>query len=68
MGRSKEYYTDIAGLALYRVDRWVERTRLYSVAYLQVRFQPLNAADQFRSILGTIQFYVNEGLGESGIC
>ena len=41
-------------------------TRLSYVRYLETRFTPLHAANQFRAIEGVIEFFISKGLGGQG--
>lgn len=40
--------------------------RLSYVQYLETRFIPLNAGNQFRAIEGVIKFFISKGLGGTG--
>lgn len=52
--------------SFHQIEEMNMQTRLQFVRYLQSRFGPLNAADQFRAIQGVIRFFIDAGQGGPG--
>lgn len=52
--------------SFHRIEDMSLSTRLLYVQYMETRFIPLNAGNQFRAIEGVIKFFISKGLGGPG--
>ena len=58
-------WTDLK-CSFHQIEDMSLSTRLLYVQYMETRFIPLNAGNQFRAIEGVIKFFISKGLGGSG--
>ncbi|MCJ1467104.1 hypothetical protein MMC07_005726 [Pseudocyphellaria aurata] len=52
--------------SFHQIEEMSLSTRLSYVQYMETRFAPLNAGNQFRAIEGVIKFFISKGLGGPG--
>lgn len=52
--------------SFHQIEKMSLSTRLLYVQYMETRFIPLNAGNQFRAIEGVIKFFISKGLGAPG--
>lgn len=52
--------------SFHQIEDMSLSTRLLYVQYMETRFVPLNAGNQFRAIEGVIEFFISKGLGGPG--
>lgn len=52
--------------SFHQIEDMSLSTRLLYVQYMETRFIPLNAGNQFRAIEGVIKFFISKGLGGPG--
>lgn len=52
--------------SFHQIEEMSLYTRLSYVQYMETRFAPLHAGNQFRAIEGVIKFFISKGLGGPG--
>lgn len=52
--------------SFHQIEDMSLSTRLSYVQYMEARFVPLHAGNQFRAIEGVIEFFISKGLGGPG--